>query len=157
VSRAKTRTWIDDEEDYVADTIRHYGQFIQYVFGDESGPPFAYTVGLFSHRHAELLILGLSSDTSTDVLNTLADRIRAGEILAPGAAVTFDGWPHRVIPEPVPNPGDIVFAANRYYRRPNLYSVPVLQLSYPDRAGLFPNQPGFATPQLQPRPGTYRA
>jgi hypothetical protein len=157
VSRAKIPSWLDDEEDYLADVIRRFGQYIQHVMGDEDAPPFAYTVGLFRHRHAELLILGLSSDSAAHVLNILGERVRAGETLVPGAVVTFDGWPHRVIPEPVPNPGEIVLAANRYFHRPNLYSVPVLQLSYPDRGGVFPGQPGFGMPHRQPRPGTFQA
>jgi hypothetical protein len=157
VSRVKTRIWLDDEDDFVADAIRDHGQFIQYVIGDETGPPFGYTVGLFSYRHAELLIFGLSYDCASDVLNSLGDRVRAGEVLAPGAVVPLERWPHRVIAEPVPNPGDIVFAANRHYHRPNVYSVPVLQLSYPDRGGAFPGQPGFRMPHQQPRPGTFRA
>jgi hypothetical protein len=157
VSRVKIRTWLDDEDDFMGDAIRDYGQFIQYVIGDEASPPFGYTVGMFSHQHPELLIFGLCCDGTADLLNLLGEGIRSGQTLTPGAVVALGGWPHRVIPEPVPNPGEIVFAANRYYRRPDVYSVPVLQLSYPDRAGLFPGQPGFAMPHMQPRPGTFRA
>jgi len=36
-------------------------------------------------------------------------------------------------------------------------SVPVLQLSYDDTAGRFPWEEGYATPEMQPRPGTFRA
>jgi Domain of unknown function (DUF4262) len=162
VSKAKFRTTVDDEDTYLAGMIRHYGQFIQYVFGDDDGPSFAYTIGLFDHNHPELLILGLPEETAARVLNMLGDlvrdgRVRTGRTLTPGQVITFDEWPHRIIPEPVPNPGDIVFAANRYYHRPNLYSVPVLQLSYDDRDGRFPWESGYHTPELQPRPGTFRA
>jgi hypothetical protein len=75
----------------------------------------------------------------------------------PGELITFEAWPHRVIPEEVPNPGQIVFSANRFYQRPPEFSVPVLQLSYDDKAGKFPWEPGYAAPEMQPRPGTFGA
>ncbi len=59
-----------------------------------------------------------------------------------GQLVTFDEWPHQIIPGPVPNPGEVVFAANRSYQRPADVSVPVLQLSYDDNEGKFPWEEG---------------
>jgi hypothetical protein len=56
----------------------------------------------------------------------------------PGQPLTFERWPHRIVVEAVPNPGEIVFAANRHYQRPDEASVPVYQLSYDDTAGRFP-------------------
>lgn len=154
---AQTQAWLDQEDAHTAAVIRRHGWYINYVFGDEDTPPFAYTVGLFGLHHPELLIFGVSPETAAGVINTLGDRIRAGEDLLPGVVITFDEWAHRVIPEPVPNPGEIVFAANRYYERPAEHSVPVLQLSYDDKAGRFPWEPGYAAPAMQPRPGTFRA
>lgn len=62
-----------------------------------------------------------------------------------------------MIAEEVPNPGEIVFSANRFYERPAGYSVPALQVGYDDDNGRFPWDPGFSHPELQPRPGTFRA
>jgi hypothetical protein len=103
------------------------------------------------------LIFGVPPGTAVDVLNDLGERVRSGTTLLPGQLIAFDTWPHRIIPEDVPNPGEIVFTANRYYRRPDEYSVPVLQLSYDDTAGRFPWDDGYAAPDMQPRPGTFRA
>jgi hypothetical protein len=57
----------------------------------------------------------------------------------------------------VPNPGEILLGANGYYQRPPEYSVPALQLSYDDKEGRFPWEPGYASPAMQPRPGTFAA
>lgn len=165
---ARTQAWLDQEDAHIASVIRRYGWFITYVGGrlcsapgcncaDEEGPAFAYTTGLFGLAHPELLVFGLSPETTAGLLNDLGERIRSGEALLPGQVTSFDEWPHRVIPEEVPNPGEIVFTANRYYQRPDEFSVPVLQLSYDDEAGRFPWEDGFANPDLQPRPGTFRA
>ena len=75
----------------------------------------------------------------------------------PGQLITLEGWLHKIIPENVPNPGEIVLSANRFYQRPAEFSVPALQLSYDDKAGRFPWEPDYAAPDMQPRPGTFRS
>jgi Domain of unknown function (DUF4262) len=166
---ARTQAWLDQEDARVAATIRRYGWAIEYVGGGScsapwccgddgsDGPPFAYTVGLFGLDHPELLIFGVQPDAAAGVLNTLGQRIRSGGAILPGQIVAFDEWPHRIIPEEVPNPGEIVFSANRFYKRPPEASVPLLQLSYDDLAGRFPWEADYAAPAMQPRPGTFRA
>lgn len=165
---AQTRAWIDQQAAQLTAMIRRHGWAIQYVSGgpcsypgcDCSGddePPFAYTIGMFGMGHPELLILGLELESAHGVLNELGERIRAGESLVPGQLITFEQWPHRIVPEPVPNPGEIVLGANDFYQRPGDHSVPVLQLSYDDLGGRFPWEDGYAAPRMQPRPGTFRA
>lgn len=165
---ARKQAWFDQQDASDVTTIRRHGWLIQYVGGDScsapwcdcppsDGPPFAYTIGLFGLAHPELLIVGVPPDTAASVLNNLGERIRAGETLLPGQLIEFDEWAHRIIPEPVPNPGEIVQGANRYYRRPAEHSVPVLQLSYDDTAGRFPWEEGYTAPKMQPRPGTFTA
>ncbi|KHK97587.1 hypothetical protein LK09_12345 [Microbacterium mangrovi] len=154
------QAWLDQEDAHTAQTIREHGTYIQYVFGDSGRKhtSFAYTVGLFGIGHPELLIVGAGPETSGAVLNDVSDSIRAGSQLIPGQMITFEKWPHRVIAEEVPNPGEIAFAANRFYQRPDEYSVPLLQLTYDDRNGTFPWEPGYAVPGwIQPRPGELRA
>ena len=164
----RTQAWIDQEDAHVAATVRRHGWFIRYVGGDtcsrpgcdcapSDDPPFAYTVGLFGLAHPELLIFGVPPTTASGVLNDLGDRVRSGETLMPGELVTFTDWPHKIIPESVPNPGQIVFDANRFYERPGEISVPVLQLSYDDTDGRFPWDQGYGAPEMQPRPGAFRA
>jgi Domain of unknown function (DUF4262) len=164
-----TLAWLDQENAHIGAIIRRYGWFIQYVYGDpictdpgcscsdQDLVPFAYTVGLFGMNHPELLIFGVSQETAGGVLNELGDRIRAGEDLLAGQLITFERWPHKIVPEDVPNPGEIVLSANRFYQRSAGVSVPVLQLTYDDKAGRFPWDPGYAAPGMQPRPGTFRA
>jgi hypothetical protein len=165
---ARIQAWIDQEDARIKTVIRQHGWAIEYIGGGccsapgcdgggDEGPPFAYTVGLFGLGHPELLVFGLDPDTTLSLFNHLGDRIRDGEALIPGLMLEFDDWPHRVIPEEVPNPGEIVFSANRFYQRPDFASVPVLQLSYDDTSGCFPWEDDYSHPEIQPRPGTFRA
>lgn len=103
------------------------------------------------------MIILVRLQVGAHVLNHLGERVRDGEALLPDQLLTMDEWPHRIIPEHVPNPGEIVFDSNSYYQRPDEYSVPVLQLSYDDSEGRFPWDDGYAPPAVQPRPGTFRA
>ncbi|MCR2792928.1 DUF4262 domain-containing protein [Microbacterium sp. zg.Y625] len=154
------QAWLDQEDRYTAQVIRAHGTFIQYVGGDgeRHQTSFAYTVGLFGMGHPELLVFGLCPHDTAAVLNELAARNRAGADLTPGERVTVDHRLRRLRVEAVPNPGSIVFAANRFYQRPDEASVPVLQLSHPDRGGRFPGQAGYADPPwIQPRPGEFTA
>lgn len=165
---AKTQAWIDQEDAGLVHKIRRYRWAIQYVGGSacsrpgcECAPtdqaPFAYTIGLFGLAHPELLIVGADMETSAGVLNDLGGRVLEGEALLPGQLITFEDWPHRIIPEVVPNPGEILFGANDYYQRPPEHSVPALQLSYDDEEGRFPWDPAYTSPAMQPRPGTFAA
>ncbi|MEA1902540.1 MAG: DUF4262 domain-containing protein [Actinomycetota bacterium] len=166
---ARTQAWLDQEDARLKAIIREHGWFIQYVGGGDcsapwcdgghdDGPTFGYTTGLFGLGHPELLVFGLDMHTTSGLLNTVGERIKGGDTLIPGIELTFDEWPgHEVIPEEVPNPGEIVFTANRFYQRPDEASVPVLQLTYTDKNGLFPWDEGYPHPELQPRPGTFRA
>lgn len=164
----RTQAWLDQEDARIAAVIREHGWAITYVGGDccsypgceappSDGPPFAYTTGLFGLGHPELLVFGLSPHDALGLLNTLGDRIRKGEALLPGMMIEVGEWAHRVILEEVPNPGEIVFEANRFYQRPSEASVPVLQLTYDDDQGRFPWDAGFEDLDSQPRPGTFAA
>lgn len=176
ISDIAEQAWLDQEHQRTTGLIRRFGVFIQYVGGescscceagvgkpeapgdDARSAPFAHTVGLFGIGHPELLIVGADPGTSSAVLNDVSARIRSGRDLVVGEMLTFDGWTHRVVVEAVPNPGDIAFAANRFYQRPREHSVPLLQLTYDDRDGRFPWDDGFANPTwVQPRPGELRA
>jgi len=158
----------DQERAWLTDTIRRHGWAVQYIGGglcthpdcsggEDEGPPFAYTVGLFGMGHPELLIFSLTIDEAWQVLHAFGERVREGENLIPGQELTLEGHDHRFVAEVVPNPGEIVFWANDFYRRPAEYSVPVMQLTYDDGTGAYPWDKGYPVPENQPRPGSFRA
>ena len=160
MTHSQLQAWLDQEDANVAQTIRRHGVFIQSVFGapDDLPVEFSYTVGLFGLGHPELVVLSAGMATASELLNHLSGLVRAGGDLVAGELLSFDDWTHRVTVEVLPNPGEILFAANRHYQRPAEASVPAYQLTYDDRHGAFPWDAAYVNdPILQPRPGTWRA
>lgn len=157
-SNAQTIAWLDQDDERTAQTIRTHGASIQYVGGGPEVASFAYTIGLFGIGHPELLVFSAPPPVAGGLLNEVVRRVREGENLVPGQLLEFDEWNHRVTVEAVPNPGEIVFAANRFAQRPPEASVPVFQLTYDDLNGRFPWEEGYQNQAwLQPRPGEFRA
>jgi hypothetical protein len=160
MTESQIQAWLDQEDEHVAQTIRKHGLFIQFVSGDIDPPlpSFAYTVGLFGLGHPELVVLSTSMRRAGWLLNHLARRIRAGENLMPGSLLSFPDWPRRVTVEQLPNPGEIVVAANRHYQRPAEASAPAYQLTYDDSRGRFPWDAGYDdASHPQPRPGSWQS
>lgn len=152
--------WLDQEDKRTAQTIRKHGVSIEYVGGDmrRRETSFAYTIGLFGMGHPELLVFGLDPRTTSLLLNDVADRVKAGHDIVAGQVLEFAGWSHRVTVESVPNPAQIAFAANRFYRRPDEYSVELLQMTYDDRDGRFPWDDEYVNAAwIQPRSGSFTA
>ena len=155
----QTLAWLDQEDSRLAQTIRAHRIAVQYVMrGEEADePPFGYTVGLFGVGHPELVVVGVDRDTACAMLNTVAGLVLAGRDLVPGELLVLDR-DRRLAVETLPNPADVLFSANRSYQRPDEFSVPAYQLTWPHDGDVFPWDPGYPCPrECQPRPGTWRA
>jgi hypothetical protein len=152
--------WLDQEDAHLAQTIRTHRWAVQYVAGGETSdePPFGYTVGLFGMGHPELAVVGLGYDLAGDMLNTVGAMVRDGDQLVPGQVLEDDDGTPVITVEELPNPGDVLFAANRFYGRPDEFSVPAFQLIWALDGGIFPWDEGYPhDPDCQPLPGTWHA
>lgn len=123
------------------------------VFSDDLGPAFAYTTGLTEFSRPELLIYGLEPELAGPILNRAAELLiddealfdapRIGRILRP---------PYQVAALPAVDTAELT--VTRLLYGPD---VPVVQLIWPDAAGRFPWEPGYAYPlDAQPLSGIPR-
>jgi hypothetical protein len=159
-SDPQTIAWLDQEDAHLAQTIRAHRWAVQYVAeGNEpTEPSFGYTVGLFGMGHPELVAVGLDYELACDLLNTVAGLVLDGDNLVPGQVLEDDDGTPVLTVEELPNPGDVLFSANRFYGRPDEFSVPAFQLTWAQDDGLFPWDPGYPRESVvQPRPGTWQA
>jgi hypothetical protein len=157
----QTIAWLDQEDARLAQVIRAHRWAAQYVgAGDgDDEPPFGYTIGLFGLGHPELVVVGLGPDATHAVLGRAAETVAAGRDLVAGELLTWPEWDGLlVVVEEMPNPGEVVLAANRFYERPAEYSVLAYQLTWARPGHGFPWDEGYAGGVgIQPRPGTWRA
>ena len=159
-SDPQTIAWLDQEDAHLAQTIRAHRWAVQYVGeGEEAGEPaFAYTIGLYGLGHPELVVVGIGPDNAHAILGRAAGMVADGRDLMVGELVTWPGWEGRIVVEVLPNPGEVVLGANRFYQRPVEYSVPAYQLTWSHPDGTFPWDDEYPCgPECQPRPGTWRA
>lgn len=135
------------QEDYFESCrkiIAEFGVLIQYVMGDATEPPFAYTVGLAAKDHPELIIFGLSPDVSRSVLNHIALPIVHDDENArcqPGPSdQVFKGTEARFIE--VVDSDEHLTVANSMFAIPGQGPLDALQIVYPDADGVWPWESG---------------
>ena len=159
-SDPQTIAWLDQEDAHLAQVIRTHRFAVQYVgAGDEPDePPFGYTIGLFGLGHPELVVVGVGHDVAHGMLSRIARAVIGGRNLVPGEVVRHDDGHALLTVEALPNPGEVLFSANRFYERPDEFSVPAFQLTWAHTGGAFPWDDDYPCgPECQPRPGSWRA
>ncbi len=135
---------------WIRATIRRHGWAIQAVLADPTtgDPDYAYTIGLTTLRHPELLIAGLPPDTAAHHLNLLATRIHAGDPPPAGTTLTDLTPPrrHHLLTLDTAASDDLLHHANALHQHPDGPPVPAYQLIWSDPAGHLPWEPGCTGP-----------
>lgn len=135
------RAELDDIDRNTIRHVREHGWSVLMIPEDDSGPGWAFTVGLWHTLGvAEVAMFGLGNlDSMRSCLNLLGSRIREGHAVTVGEERhdVVKGYP--VVLKPVDQGWYRAFfgTALAFYRRPPL---PFLQLVWPDRDGHFPWQ-----------------
>lgn len=135
------RKAVDGYLQQVVDLIDKHGWAVQGVFGqDHAWEAFSYTVGLTAEGLPELWIGSLGPTQSTPILNALAERLVTERALPADEPVDVGySVPFR-IRGPVEYSAAEAFVAGRLYDDAN---VTVLQVLFPDAAGVFPDEDGY--------------
>jgi Domain of unknown function (DUF4262) len=150
--RLLARQWERAQSARIMAAVRRGGWRLTFVEADDERPPFAYTIGLWSHGHPELVVFGLNPVASEPLLNAVAEQVVAGLRLSDGDVVQIAGWPLSVFE--LPNAEQVALWAADFYGG----VVSAVQLVYPDRSNVWPWEPACALhPAAQPMPGQFRA
>lgn len=138
----------DDIERRILQNVAAAGCHVIKVMEDESGPGFAYSVGLFhNYSHPEILIVGLELDLMHGIINNLRDDIRHGEMFqahtrVPGILEGFDcifRQVSRAHYAPLLGAGRWFYGGDEF---------PAIQCIWPDMEGNFPWEEKF-DPELK--------
>lgn len=147
-------TETDAEADFdrrFQEKIDTYGLGVIQVPDSDVQPAFAFTVGLWQNfRHPELICVGLSLKLMHDMLNLAADLVREGKHLQTDTAYEGLLEDYKCMFVAVHEsyyPGYLGYA--NWYNKGKDY--PCLQLVWPDKSGLFPDDPDTViSPYRQP-------
>jgi hypothetical protein len=134
----------DDPERKLLADVAEYGWHVVAVGGDDEGPPFGYTIGLYhSFGHPEVIIFGLDLRMMFEIITNLGDLIKSGstfehlaessEILE-GYLVTFRDVERRHYP-------DYLGFARWFYQGDRF---PAIQCVWPDKQHHYPWHPDFS-------------
>ncbi len=116
------------------------------VFGgwtEEDSPSLVYTVGLYkNYGHPELLISGIPTRVSLDILAPVVERIKLGESFVHGQMDTWalNGCPICFAAIPQKLVSSHMGKSELAYDLP----PPALQIYWPDSSGNFPWAPGYS-------------
>ena len=138
----QTIAWLDQEDAHLAQAIRAHRWAVQYVGRrDEPDEP---RVRLHDRPvRARPPGAGRWSGSGHDDAHGLLEpgRRHGGRRAGPGAPARCSRGRlrrGRLVVEELPNPGEVVLAANRFYQRPAEFSVPAYQLTWAHADGDFP-------------------
>jgi len=127
------------------DTLIHRAGFAFICIGpDVDAPPFAYTVGLTeTYGCPELLIFGVGEQIANVAFHSVVDKIKSGTRFSDGdVLVEVLNLPCSI--KVVPSEAALKFALNVASRYEHSAQLPTFQqIVYPDRAGVFPWEPGY--------------
>jgi hypothetical protein len=133
----------DDDDRQVLRDVAESGCHIIGVLADETGPAYAYSIGLFhNYNHAEILVFGLEHVLMQSMINGMRDEIRRGRRFIPGSRYSgiisdFDCEFRKVDSS---HDHELFGYAEWFYAKADF---PVVQCFWPDKQGHFPWEPGF--------------
>ena len=127
-----------DYTEHMRRLITAYGWAVQGVERDRIHPPWAYTVGLTSHRRPELVVTGMGLTRATKVLNGVAADLLHADEPEPGTqAALRDGPLIEIVRVAVPW-AHLNLAVELYGNR-----IRGLQLVHADKHGNWPWDSGY--------------
>ncbi len=114
--------WRDELLFDVHTKVERHGFAIQYVMGEGCEPSWAYTIGFLAFGHPEVIVFGLTSESSAGALHVLFNEIVAGAFRPVGRevdqALGTAALPMRLLPVPDAHwddDGDRMCIAVEYY------------------------------------------
>ena len=139
----RPQSYLDDYERKILSNIDEYGWHGTYVMSDENQPGFTYSVGFWLNATApEVLICGLPQENGHNLLWSLFDSWRGGQLPPVGQPVTdiLKGFDCYFFPVSKRAYSTYPRSAQWFYGGDDF---PCFQLVWPDFAGIFPWQDGF--------------
>lgn len=131
---------LSDSDKKVFDDVEQYGWHVVKVMGDDSGPGFGYSVGLFkTFGQPEMIIIGLRLDLIHSVINDIGEDLRNGRSYQSGGFYSgfIEGYDCYFVNVDVKYYSEYVGYARWFYKGDEF---PLLQCIYPTKKSVYPWQ-----------------
>lgn len=122
----------------ISELIERHGWAVQYVEGECTRAPYAYTVGLTAAGLPELVVTGLPAVRAAALLNEVAGSTRFTEPPVPGGTISLSAGGEVEVVR-LPNPEARLYVASELFGR----RVRAMQLVWVDDRGRSPWHPVF--------------
>jgi hypothetical protein len=136
---------LDEREQRVVNDIARCGWHLMGVLAGENEPPFTYSIGMMvTLNHPEIVSFGLDHKVTASIINGTGDEIRNGRSFRePGL---YDGLIHGFACKIRPvsksfHPRYLGFAMWHRRHIGQVNTLEAVELLWPDKAGLFPDEP----------------
>jgi hypothetical protein len=140
--RHSTDADLSERDAKLLKALEQWGWFVTKVSASDSHPAFAYSMGLYeTFNHPEIILCGLDLEVMHRLINDAAKRIRQGQRYYENCRYDdlIVGYPCEFRKVNPSRYDGLLNYAIWYYRGA---VFPVLQLIWPDPAGLFPWEGG---------------
>ena len=120
--------------------IKEFKWSVIKVLADETGPAFAYSIGLTeSFHHPEIILIGMDLDTMHTIINNCGYEIKNGLAYKSGVLYSgiLDDYKCAMLSVDKKYYGEYLGQAIEYYKSK---SFPTLQCIYPTTSGVYPWQ-----------------
>lgn len=143
---------LDEHETNFVSQIRQHGWFGTHVFGDDEGPGFSYTTGLWLNLNfPEVITFSLTREIAHDTFWHIARMLKDGDGLAIGQPTDsiFENSGAVFLPVAERHFKEHL-GWSRWFYRGNAFQC--VQLVWTDREGHFPWQAGYSAEFLDAQP-----
>jgi hypothetical protein len=130
----------DEPDRKLLSDIENVGWHVLKILGDEHGPEYCFSVGLYyTFGHAEILVMGLSHSNGHQIINLAASLIAKGRVFRPHERTDdlMEGFASSFVPISVAHYKEYLGYAVWFYRSLK-QPFPALQLVWPDKQNRLP-------------------
>lgn len=131
---------LSNSDKKLLDDVEKYGWHVVKVVGDETGPGFGYSIGLFkTYGHPEVIVIGLNLDLIHSIINGIGEDLREEKIYQAGRFYSdlIEGYDCYFATVDVKYYHDYVGYARWFYKGNNFQ---LLQCIYPTKKNVYPWQ-----------------
>jgi len=137
---------LDKSEQRIVDDIARHGWHVLGVLASADKPPFAYSIGMMpTLAHPEIVVFGLDHRLCATIINTMGKEIRQGRSFRePGLYEgLIEHFACKIRPVAQASHANHLGYAMWHHRHiKQACPLEAVQLLWPDKAGLFPDEPG---------------